>query len=669
MAERFEPIDPEQLLDLASWQLTGSRYADAVATARQILERDPLDDRAMRLLAHAAAANDDDEAFDDAIRRLRATGGSTLELEKLAVSREGLGALGTSQHGDPSNTGAARADPGEAWRRHPQVVLLERRVDRIHEDGSMLTDHQEILRVQSESARDALGELESAGESWILSMRTIEPDGTVHDSDRHAGLSDLSARSLSRGDAIERRRVSTAPAAGPFGGYRARFFFQRFQPLVRAEWILLSKDPLRHRALNGAPNPVIEAHDGFTKMIFAASNRWPAIEEPDAAPPEEYLPYVVAWSGMDRRSALESNAMLARRLLEKSALVDARARALVEGIDDDVERFEVLTGWIEDTISSGLDNPPFLTLLTRRGSRTALLRAMAEAIGLRSELVIARAGTEARVRAVVPDPQYFGHLIGRAWLEGRWRWFNLDTWEFDDLLPSEFRGGAFFRAESLEPASIEMIPDGEIRSEERKVTLDLVLNSVGAIEGKMQWVLRTPASSILASFAETVPEDERIARLESALSTTFGQMQLQSLRIERDGSSLEADVLIEDMARLDEHRYDIDAFFEGSSLDPLFGATPVEAVSSMPERTTPLVLQESRESLIVRLRYPPDAFRGDGGARESASNHAVWFLRAELLVGRQLADRDVLPQRVDPSDARPTGGLRRVPGDDRSGAR
>lgn len=612
----------ERWADIARWELGRGAHGRAGAAAQRAIALDPLRDDAARTLLQATAALGDHETFVDTLAQLRRTGGADLQVELLAASVLGESALleppdswvGRNLTFDPQpylEPAPGRSEPRgvdslEPWAAHEHVVLLDRVIDRVRPDGSVASEQHAIIRVQSRAAVDAFGEVAPPPNAILLDLKTIEPDGATLEADRHPGKADLSLPRLSPGDAVERRWLALESPSTPRGGYVRRFFFAGDAPTVRADLVVIVPDgvELHHRAVNGAPEPYVRREPGRTVHIWQSSSQPAVVREPFAAPAPEFLPHVVVWAGIDERRALGANLLAARRMTTPSAYVETRARAIVDPDASDDDRLASLEAWIRGHIDSGPPRPPLETLLARSGSRTALLVAMARAVGVDAELVALRPGTAARVRSAYPDPSNFELLAGRARLGGRLHWWLLDDgMDRAGALPAELRGGSYVVARRDRPVP-RPIEDAWIDTTPQSSALVADLRADGTLTGTLTWTLGDRHAAELVEFERRVAAEDRPRQLEHVLGAAWPGIRLSDVRIDSERSTLRARVEWPGFAHVTSEGLRIDDLFAELPLGRVFGDPGPADFTSLTDRQTPLLVRESRELLRVRLRLP-----------------------------------------------------------------
>ncbi len=623
LAERGDPSVKWSLV--AQWELDRGRFERAGAAARRARERDPLDDAALRTLLIASTALDDRVTSDEAWKGLARAGALDLDAVGLSVAQRGLdpfidtpdGWLRTRLRFDPWSLLAPVAgrsiprglDRSEPWSAYDDVILLDRVVDRIWPDGSVLSEQHAVIRVQTREAVDAFGEVRVPGNAIVLALRTLEPDGTAMEADRHPGKIDVSFSHLEPGDGVERRWLRLESPSTPTGGYIRRFYLRGGAPSHRSDLVALlpASIPFEHRSINGAPEPYLRRTNDMVTAVWQ-SGLQPAIPpEPFTAPPEEHVPFVVIWAGTDVMGAREANLRPARLLQESTPWVEAFARTrFAQGSDDSI--LSRILDWVEEEIEVGPPRRPFATLINRRGSRTVLAVALARAVGIDADLVLMRSGTAPRVRTLYPDPQRFRRLVGRARMRSSTVWFSLERDDvFRGRLPSSFRGGSYLEVTPLGPPRPKPVADAWIRDSVQEAIFELAAETDGSVTGTVTWSLTDELAADLTVFAARSPPGQWSRRLEEALGPALPGITLRRVRIEStaEGATLRAAVRMPLFA-VGVGAWTAEAFFETYPLAEVFGLPGTNDYARLPHRSTPMLLVESHERLTVRLRMPDD---------------------------------------------------------------
>ena len=116
----------------------------------------------------------------------------------------------------------------------PQVLVLDYMVTRVYPDGSARHLVHQITRVQSEEAKDRLGQYRTRGR--LLTLRTIKPDGRELEPERIRGVNSIPLTELAIGDYLEEEYIwTTRPRLN--GGFLSSgwSFSSPVQPFHRSE--------------------------------------------------------------------------------------------------------------------------------------------------------------------------------------------------------------------------------------------------------------------------------------------------------------------------------------------------------------------------------------------------------------------------------------------------
>lgn len=281
----------------------------------------------------------------------------------------------------------------------PAVVVLDRMVDRVFENGARASLTHTITLVLSKEGIERAGEVSVPAGADILAVRTRKPDGTVREAQEIAGKPSISASDLSVGDFVEWETLelrSPAEAYAP-GFLGDRFYFQSAEaPLDRSEYLLVvpfdMPVDLDRRA--GAPEPVLVPGPAGTRALQISGRQFPQIfPERSSVVAEDWVPSVRASSGVElsRWSRFWADRMHTVKrgspeLREVAAQIQADAKRKNAGLA------EAMVSWVNQHIEpeSTLFEPATISLARGQGNRTALLMALAESLSVPAELMFVR---------------------------------------------------------------------------------------------------------------------------------------------------------------------------------------------------------------------------------------------------------------------------------------
>lgn len=292
----------------------------ALALLDEAAERDPNRMEGLRNLRRDLTGRDDMEAF-------RIDGAEVLERYQ------------------------AEADP---YPDAPQVLVLDYMVSRIYPDGSARHLVHQITRVQSEEAKDRLGQYRPRGR--MLTLRTIKPDGRRLEPERIAGVDSIPLTDLAVGDYLEEEYIRTE---GPrlnggflFGGW---FFDSPIQPFHHSEMLAVVPEgvELTVETTGPAPEGTESRRDGERVVRWLMQNV-PIVEpEPDTVPLPNTRPTLrFGWrAGWEPYFRAEHDYLLSRN--PSHPIATGMCRAIVEGAETREEAVGRVVTWVHDQIQPG----------------------------------------------------------------------------------------------------------------------------------------------------------------------------------------------------------------------------------------------------------------------------------------------------------------------------
>jgi tetratricopeptide (TPR) repeat protein len=283
-----------------------------------------------------------------------------------------------------------------------EVLLLDREVSLLFADGSHRHIVHQMFHVLSDKSIDAHGEFDP-GDVQLLTMHSIKPDGTIVEPEVIEGKSGLSLRGLEIGDVVELEFVFDSPPEQALPGHidLGRFRFQSPEiPFHRSELIAVVPAELEKKlsieARNDAPVPTrrtVSMREGeFVELTFR-KNHVPRLgAEPNARDEMDELPMVQIHVPLDPLAWLDQLAAELRPAQRSNPELRELAFELTAQYDDDYDKIDALWRWVVDEIEDAgdLTTPATVTLAARQGSRLMLLRALAQAAGLDTQIWLLR---------------------------------------------------------------------------------------------------------------------------------------------------------------------------------------------------------------------------------------------------------------------------------------
>jgi len=424
------PSREDAASDLAEAWLALGQARRATDVLRQLTVRSPLEaSYRLRLVDAWAAAGDKEQgrrvllaALDEhpesaELLRAARTFGVELPLDKFRLDGKALI--------------RAHQTAGRVWDA-PAVMVLDRAVTRIFPNGAQMTLTHNIVKVETKDGIDKWGEVAVPEGAEILTLRTRKADGSVHEAESIAGKDSISVPDLAPGDFVEWETLETdAPSAAFHHGFVGdRFYFRSYDaPLERSEALIVAA-PERLQSLTidrraGAPAPVREAAPpgvtGVEVVAMRATQVPQLFAERSAVPAIEFVPSARVSSGVTWKDWC--------RFVKEELYGNARATPLVQQVAHDIERdlrsrptssaaeghhppaapssralAEALVAWTNQNVEATdeLQDVASEAIARGRGSRLAVVQALAAALGLKTDVVLVRSRLVASAEAPTP---------------------------------------------------------------------------------------------------------------------------------------------------------------------------------------------------------------------------------------------------------------------------
>jgi len=421
--------------DLSGWRVAlfdvlvamGDRAAARRELAR-LLDEDPRAAEARRRLADLALAEGDGVAARRFLQDgLRLDPGSRGLLRALT-------AIGGGDELDGFRVDAAEVvreferDPWRPGREAPAVIVLDRTVLMIADDGSTRSLTHNVIRVLTKDGIERFGEVEVPARADVLAVRTRKAGGEVREAQYIPGKDSLSAPDLQVGDYVELEWVEAATRSARQGGFVAdRFYFRSYDaPLYRTEYLVVAPAgmPLQVDRRASAPLARTERKDGHDVLAFAMGRMDQLVPEPSAAPFLDEVPSVRVASLATWESWRED---LGETVFENGRIAAATARLARRlcrgeaGLSCVREIYRYAT---EIEMSGSPLAPAAASLSERSGSRLMVLRSMLRAAGLSPEVWMARPRSADVAEGAVPETEAFVVPLLRLRLGDRVLWLD-----------------------------------------------------------------------------------------------------------------------------------------------------------------------------------------------------------------------------------------------------
>ncbi|MEM1414433.1 MAG: DUF3857 domain-containing protein [Myxococcota bacterium] len=297
----------------------------------------------------------------------------------------------------------------------PQVLVLDYMVTRVYPDGSARHLVHQITRVQSEEAKDRLGQYSPRGR--MLTLRTIKPDGRELEPERIAGVSSIPLTELAIGDYVEEEYLwTTRPRLN--GGFLSNgwLFSSPVQPFHHSEMVAVVPATMELDVERTGNTPEAERSTRDGERMYRWKMEGVPIDErepgtvrvPDTRPTLSFgfragwEPYFVAEHDflMDK----DPSHPVARNL----------CRDLTSSAENRVDAVNRVARWVRDNIepadeSWGGYGPAML--LAGEGNPTRVARYLLNECDIRADIAIARGVHDPATRELSTGGLYDNPLL------------------------------------------------------------------------------------------------------------------------------------------------------------------------------------------------------------------------------------------------------------------
>ncbi len=272
---------------------------------------------------------------------------------------------------------------------HDAVLLLESRTETITEDGDLVTRIHRVVHVSTRAGQNAHADLRipwnSATSTFeVVKLRTWRDDRWWPDADRlsdtavvetlpHAvrtvwDMQDLRETMLLH-DGVEAPCIMETEyviteRGGALPGVDGSFVFARREPAVLVQYAVTTPGEVRHRSLNGAPQPAIGGGGQHWTMRNVPARPLPDVDAAAYAP-------TVEWTTWESDGAVIDyvNAVVDRLLPLEPAMLDSMAVA-VAGVATPVARVRAVVDLVDETVRRVRYHAPDRALRARDALRT-----------------------------------------------------------------------------------------------------------------------------------------------------------------------------------------------------------------------------------------------------------------------------------------------------------
>jgi hypothetical protein len=541
------------------------------------------------------------DGSDLALRRALALAGGKEPLEDLA--EDGMKAIAAYRAAGPSYATSS-------------VTVLDAGAVEVNPDGSQTERIHTVIEARDQAAVDHVGEVMVPEGAQLLLARTVKRDGRVLEPEEPIGdKRTLSLTGLEPGDFAEWEWLRAIPARGPevpgFSG--EAFYFRGDSPLWRSSYVMVAPagtgmEVDAHRM--AAPERRVE---GGREVVRVLRERVPPLApEPHAPSDPELVPFIQIGAGAGR---LELARALADRMLDSfrpNAEVIAFAREIAASVPPGERTGEALAKAAYrkvDEVVLGLGSMSEgagSILSRRRGSRTVLLKAVLDVLGVRARIALVRGFGKDPASYRFPEPSLYGHAVLRVESGGRVAWLDPSLrWTPYGVLGPDFRGvEALVLPAPGEQVQVTTTPPDD-RANRRIVTVRVALEADGgaSVEGTDRYGGFEAAG--LRSALEQMDAQSLRQALERALAGSFGSVRLTSVDVEGERDVDRPLVLrwrarARHWARVEDGRVVVDT--------PVVPARLGARFLQRATRETPILIGASERSTLALEVVPPPGF-------------------------------------------------------------
>ncbi|MBX3229735.1 MAG: tetratricopeptide repeat protein [Labilithrix sp.] len=578
------------------------RSGDPSAAAVELekaLQKNPADSGARLRLADAKYAAGDTTALRAALAAALQAGSKGQEIREAMEIVEGATLL------DPYRTDGRKViKEFEAWEKSGKRMegtaarILDYAAVWVHSDGSSEMLEHEIVRMQSQEAVDKEAE-QKPPDGLVLRLRVIKPDGSILEPETVAGKPTLTMPHLEVGDYFEMEHITMMPSEGGKGRrYRGPhwFFREADKGYWRSEFIVVSpKD--RHvetEVVGQVPAPTVTERGPFVERRWRVDESPPAVEEPEAPNPREFLPSVRIGWGVNLDDTLLRYVDAASEETPLDPRLIAVANAIVKGIPatrpDDQAR--AIYKYVAEAIQDAQENDGRRVVTGRAGSRQSAFFYLMRLLSLRAELALVKSRIAMPPIGKMSEVESFDNVVVRIETTQKnapaERWLTIrDKFAPFGYVPADLRGQPAIRLVPGTPRATTpalgdadgVILDGRATlKEDGSASVEITQSYVGRMGIALRALFDRVAESKRSEFVET--------RL---LANNLPGARLKDMRIENK------DAL--DMPLVLKLRADVPQLARPAGpgrliLKELF-AVDIAQIASLPQRQTPLLLATS----------------------------------------------------------------------------
>jgi hypothetical protein len=549
------------------------------------------------------------------------------------------------------------------------VTVLDSGAVEVHPDGSQTERIHTVIEARDQAAVDHVGEIMVPEGAQLLLARTVKTDGRVLEPEEPIGdKRTLSLTGLEPGDFAEWEWLRAVPARGPeLPGFSGEAFYLRGDsPLWRSSYqarapagtgmeVDAHRMPAPERRIEGggdcggigggAPDVKVGeaggrscaggAAAGGREVIRVLRERVPPLApEPHAPSEPELVPFVQIGAGAGRDELVRALADRALMSFRPTSDVVAFAGEIAASVPSGERAGEALVRAAYRKVNEavlgqggGLSEGAGSILSRRRGSRTVLLKAVLDVLGVRARIALVRGFGKDPAPYRFPEPSLYGHAVLRVEHGGRVAWLDPSVrgTPYGVLAPDFSGAEALVLPAPGEAVQVTTTPADD-RADRRSVTVKVVLEGDGgaSVEGTDQY--RGFEAAGLRSALEQMDAQSLRQALERALAGSFGSVQLTALEVEGEKDIDRPLVLhwragARRWARLEEGRVVVDT--------PILPARVGARFLQRATRETPILVAADERATLTLEVVPPPGFVPEPAAPSDIASRYGRYRRTE----------------------------------------
>ncbi len=443
----------------------------------------------------------------------------------------------------------------EKYSSYSAVIVIDQTVEEIFPNGSTRAVIHEVVLVNNKQGIERWAEVSVPSDSEFLELRTIKSDGTIIEPEAVERKKTISMTDIAEGDYIEKKYiVRMAPRFGKRKAHLGqRFFFQTHNyPMVISQYIIAAPKDMDLKfetvEMNESPETWEEAKLRFYKW---ERRDIPEIKpEPRSVAQYEYIPNLHPGFNVDpefqSKTAVNSNI----GALKASREVILKTEELTKELTSLNDKIRAIYEYVCTEIDGGAGSPvlsgaPGHTLANKRGDRLSLMKAMLNAAGIPSNVVMVLSRT-------VEEPEIFPAYYSYPLLAvsdpntGETQFLDLNQrYNSYGFIPPQYQG-AQARILNDYPAGtrIDMTPEDwdklstpittpvlPLRANGTLIHADLEIKEDGSLSGTLNDSYAGSHAASLRSFLHKIEEFNLRNSLERGLNANYRGAELNDYEI------------------------------------------------------------------------------------------------------------------------------------------